>query len=489
MPAPFDGAGGMNGGAVAAGPAALQNVWIIDDDSSIRWVLGRALSRESLSIESFDTADSALERLAGQGIPDVVITDIRMPGTSGLELLEKLHRESPKLPVILMTAHTDLDSAVSAYQGGAFEYLPKPFDIDEAVALVYKALEYAREQSPPVPETAALSAEILGEAPSMQEVFRIIGRLSKSNMSVLIRGESGTGKELVARALYRTGSRREAPFVAINTAAIPSELLESELFGHEKGAFTGAHSRRVGRFEQADGGTLFLDEIGDMPADLQTRLLRVLSDSSFYRVGGHQEIEVDVRIIAATNQDLEARVSDGRFREDLYHRLNVITIALPPLRRRLEDIPVLSRRFLEQAARELQVEKKQLSGRALAALSAYSWPGNVRQLENVCRRLTVMAPGQVIDLDDLPDELRLQAAARESSDSPEWEDALRKTATQRLAMGQSAILEELSPAFERVLLQVALEQTGGHKQEAAKRLGWGRNTLTRKLKELEIGVR
>ncbi len=466
---------------------ATKRVWIIDDDSSIRWVLGRALSKEALNIESFDNADSALARLGKNGDPDVIVTDIRMPGTSGLELLEALHSEAPDLPIILMTAHSDLDSAVSAYQGGAFEYLPKPFDIDEAVSLIQKALEHTRDRAATaVVQADSMSAEILGEAPSMQEVFRIIGRLSKSNMSVLIRGESGTGKELVARALYRTGSRRDGPFVAINTAAIPAELLESELFGHEKGAFTGAQNRRVGRFEQADGGTLFLDEIGDMPADLQTRLLRVLSDNSFYRVGGHHEIAVDVRIIAATNQDLEARVADGRFREDLYHRLNVIAIMLPPLRHRREDIPVLSSRFLEQAARELQVEKKQLSAEAAAVLMAYHWPGNVRQLENTCRRLTVMAPGQTIGTGDLPEEFRTLRESVGEDDGPEWEAAVRKAAQQRLAMGKNAILDEMMPAFERVMLSAALEHTGGHKQEAARRLGWGRNTLTRKLKDLDI---
>jgi two-component system nitrogen regulation response regulator GlnG len=466
---------------------ALKSVWIIDDDSSIRWVLGRALSKEAYRIESFDNADNALERLNRNGAPDVIVTDIRMPGTSGLELLDRLRNEAPDLPVILMTAHTDLDSAVSAYQGGAFEYLPKPFDIDEAVSLVQKALEHKRRnQAQHAPDAGAMSAEILGEAPSMQEVFRIIGRLSKSNMSVLIRGESGTGKELVARALYRTGSRSDGPFVAINTAAIPSELLESELFGHEKGSFTGAQNRRVGRFEQADGGTLFLDEIGDMPAELQTRLLRVLSDNSFYRVGGHHEIEVDVRIIAATNQDLEARVADGRFREDLYHRLNVITIQLPPLRQRREDIPVLVKRFLEQAAKELQVEKKQLSSDALSVLMTYNWPGNVRQLENACRRLTVMAPGQTVGVNDLPEEFKLLGGSAEASDAPEWEAAVRRAADQRLAMGRNDILDEMLPAFERVMLQAALEHTSGHKQEAAKRLGWGRNTLTRKLKDLDL---
>ena len=467
---------------------AARNVWIIDDDSSIRWVLGRALSKESLTIESFENADDALARLGGGEDPDVIVTDIRMPGTSGLELLERLHHEVPDMPVILMTAHSGLDSAVAAYQGGAFEYLPKPFDIDEAVALVRKALEHARRHAPPDDvDAGSLGAGILGEAPSMQEVFRIIGRLSRSDMSVLIRGESGTGKELVARALYRTGSRRDKPFVAINTAAIPAELLESELFGHEKGAFTGAQNRRVGRFEQADGGTLFLDEIGDMPADLQTRLLRVLSNSSFYRVGGLEEIHVDVRIIAATNQDLEARVADGRFREDLYHRLNVISIRLPPLGQRREDIPVLARRFLELAARELKVDMKRLAPEALAALCAYDWPGNVRQLENACRRLTVMAPGQTIGINDLPEEFRTAPHRTEDGGAPEWEAALARVAEQRLAMGMSNLLDDLGPAFERVLLRTALEHTAGHKQEAARRLGWGRNTLTRKLKELGLG--
>ncbi|GJL83831.1 MAG: sigma-54-dependent Fis family transcriptional regulator [marine bacterium B5-7] len=461
----------------------VKRVWIVDDDSSIRWVLGRALSKEAISIESFDSADDAITKFDLTDAPDVIVTDNRMPGTSGLEFLEQLKRDAPWLPVILMTAHTDLDSAVSAYQGGAFEYLPKPFDIDEAVSLVYKALEHARKRAhPTTAEVSTISPEIIGEAPSMQEVFRIIGRLSKSNMSVLIRGESGTGKELVARALYRTGSRRSGPFVAINTAAIPADLLESELFGHEKGAFTGAHNRRTGRFEQADGGTLFLDEIGDMPAELQTRLLRVLSDDSFYRVGGHQEVKVDVRIIAATNQDLETRVADGRFREDLYHRLNVISINIPPLRRRREDIVALSRQFLKQAAIELDVDEKQLSVEALSALVGYRWPGNVRQLENVCRRLTVMAPGQSIGINDLPEEL---TGTVESDDGEAWEVALRRTVDQQLSLGRNSVLDDLLPAFERVLLNAALEHTAGHKQEAARRLGWGRNTLTRKLKELD----
>ncbi len=463
-------------------------VWIIDDDSSIRWVLGRALSKEDMDIESFENADSALEKMKRVKKPDVIVTDIRMPGTSGLELLERLHKDIPEMPVILMTAHTDLDSAVSAYQGGAFEYLPKPFDIDDAVLLVNKALEHARKQAASTsgPESGSSQTDIIGEAPSMQEVFRIIGRLSKSNMSVLIRGESGTGKELVARALYKTSGRRNGPFVAINTAAIPADLLESELFGHEKGAFTGAQDRRMGRFEQADGGTLFLDEIGDMPADLQTRLLRVLSDKSFYRVGGHSQVEVDVRIIAATNQNLEQRVSDGRFREDLYHRLNVIGIELPPLRNRREDLPMLCQRFLEQAARELEVEEKRLSPEAATAFSRYDWPGNVRQLQNMCRRLTVMAPGQRVGLNDLPEELfqgRQQSADKEPQ---EWETAVRRAVDQRLSLGRSQILDEMLPGFERILITSALEHTQGRKQEASSRLGWGRNTLTRKIKELKI---
>ena len=464
-----------------------RKVWVVDDDSSIRWVLSKALNSAEIPNESFESGDAVLERLLHEQ-PDVVVTDIRMPGTDGLELLEKLQQTRPDLPVILMTAHTDLDSAVSAYQGGAFEYLPKPFDIDEAVKLVQKALEHLdqRSESEPDQQPASLSSEMIGAAPAMQEVFRIIGRLSKSNMSVLIRGESGTGKELVARALYQTSNRNNQPFVALNTAAIPAELLESELFGHEKGAFTGAQGRRLGRFEQANGGTLFLDEIGDMPADLQTRLLRVLSDNSFYRVGGHEQIRVDVRIIAATNQDLEARVADGRFREDLFHRLNVISIQIPPLRERREDIPLLARRFLEQAARELDVDGKQLSGAAQSALCGYDWPGNVRQLENICRRLTVMAPGQTVDIGDLPAELGIKADKVVPVESNSWEHSLQSIASHKLMEHKSNILDELLPEFEAVLIRTALQHTNGHKQEAAKCLGWGRNTLTRKMKELSL---
>ena len=461
-------------------------IWIIDDDSSIRWVLGRAFSRQEYAIESFENADGVLAKLDQGARPDVIITDIRMPGMSGLELLDHLTEKVPDIPVILMTAHTDLESAVSAYQGGAFEYLPKPFDVDEAVSLVQKALEHVSQTQSA--QAHAINGgddmQMIGEAPSMQAVFRIIGRLSKSNMNVLIRGESGTGKELVARALYSTSSRRDAPFVAINTAAIPADLLESELFGHEKGAFTGAGSQRIGRFEQAQGGTLFLDEIGDMPPDLQTRLLRVLSNNSFYRVGGHKEIHSDVRIIAATNQNLETRVADGRFREDLYHRLNVISIELPPLRERRADIPRLARRFLDQAARELEVERKFLSPETEAALCGFDWPGNVRQLENVCRRLTVMAPGQTISPQDLPGEVTQEGATHINGD--DWKSLVAQVASRRLGMGESNILRDMLPDFERSLIEVALSHSNGHKQDAAKLLGWGRNTLTRKLKDLNI---
>jgi two-component system nitrogen regulation response regulator GlnG len=460
-------------------------VWIVDDDASIRWVLERALARESLTTRAFEDGDSVIRALDSEQ-PDTIVTDIRMAGMSGLELMDALSTRAADIPVIVMTAHTDLDSAVSAYRGGAFEYLPKPFDVDDAAALVRRAIQHRLESRVAAAGVdPRVKTRIVGEAPAMQEVFRVIGRLAKSNMNVLICGESGTGKELVARALYETSPRAAQPFVAINTAAIPAELLESELFGHEKGSFTGAQTRRIGRFEQAHGGTLFLDEIGDMPANLQTRLLRVLSDCRFYRVGGHDQIEVDVRVIAATNQDLEARVRDGRFREDLFHRLNVISINLPPLRERREDVPALTRRFLQQAAEELEVEPKQLTDEAAAILVRHPWPGNVRQLENVCRRLTVMAPGQHITVDDLPDDLTRVETAGEGA-AAEWEDLLRRTAERKLAMGETALLDELSPAFERVMLTTALSHTRGHKQAAAKCLGWGRNTLTRKLKELDV---
>jgi two-component system nitrogen regulation response regulator GlnG len=463
--------------------ARKDHVWVIDDDRSIRWVLERALQRDDMIVATFETGDRALDALKGQA-PDAVVADIRMPGISGLELLQRIHQDAPDLPVIIMTAHSDLDSAVSAYQGGAFEYLPKPFDVDDAVALVRRACDLHRQQcerthvSEPLPE-------IIGEAPAMQEVFRAIGRLSRSNITVLINGESGTGKELVARALHRHSPRAVKPFIALNMAAIPKDLLESELFGHERGAFTGAQSSRQGRFEQADGGTLFLDEIGDMPPELQTRLLRVLAEGEFYRVGGHTPTRVDVRVIAATHQDLEKRVRDGRFREDLFHRLNVIRVQLPALRERREDIPLLMGHFLRQAGTELEVEPKTLRSDAEVYLSRLDWPGNVRQLENLCRWLTVMASGREIHVGDLPPDLRERPGSQPGT--VHWVDALSLWATQTLVEGERHILDTAVPAFERTLIRVALEHSGGHRQEAAKLLGWGRNTLTRKIKELDMG--
>jgi two-component system nitrogen regulation response regulator GlnG len=458
--------------------------WIIDDDPSIRWVLEKALQKADIVVRSFESGATVLEALRRQQ-PDVILTDIRMPGMSGLELLESIGDRAPDVPVIIMTAHSDLESAVASYRGGAFEYLPKPFDVDEALRLTRRAIEHRRRQRPATAAGEDRVPEIIGEAPAMQEVFRAIGRLSRSNITVLINGESGTGKELVARALHRHSPRADGPFVAINIAAIPRELLESELFGHEKGAFTGAVSTRKGRFEQAHGGTLFLDEIGDMPVELQTRLLRVLSEGKFYRVGGHEQIETDVRLITATNQDLEARVKDGRFREDLFHRLNVIRIHIPPLRERREDIPLLARHFLKQSAIELGMEPKQLLPETEEYLTRLPWPGNVRQIENTCRWLTVMAPGQTIRVDDLPPELRADGA--EPADADGWRAGLRRLIEQKLAHGETNILEQLNSEFERILLQAALAHTGGRKQEAALKLGWGRNTLTRKLKELGLG--
>ena len=455
--------------------------WVIDDDQSIRWVLERALQQEGIAVRTFESAENVLANLSHQQ-PDAIITDIRMPGIGGLDLLESIRARFPELPIIIMTAHSDLESAVAAYRGGAFEYLPKPFDVDDAVRLTRRAIEHhRRHRNGPVPEPNAVP-EIIGEAPAMQEVFRAIGRLSRSHLNVLINGESGTGKELVARALHRHSPRADKPFIAINIAAIPGELLESALFGHERGAFTGALTQRKGRFEQAHGGTLFLDEIGDMPAELQTRLLRVLSDGKFYRVGGHEQIETDVRIIAATNQDLESRVRDGRFREDLFHRLNVIRVHIPPLRARREDIPVLARHFLETSAQELRTETKQLLPETEAYVGGLSWPGNVRQLENTCRWLTIMAPGQSVRIEDLPQELR--EAEPDAQRVPDWEAGLRRLIEQRLTLGETNILEKLNPNFERILIEVALAHTGGRKQDAARKLGWGRNTLTRKLKEL-----
>ena len=462
-------------------------IWVIDDDQSIRWVLERALGRAGFTVEGFDGGTGVHARLR-QREPDAIISDIRMPDVDGLELLGEIATRYPHLPVVIMTGYSDLDSAVSAYRGGAYEYLPKPFDIDEAVALVARAVAHNREHANRDSATAtATSSGIIGSAPAMQEVFRAIGRLSRSNLTVLITGESGTGKELVARALHRHSPRATGEFIALNTAAIPRELLESELFGHERGAFTGAQSRRLGRFEQADGGTLFLDEIGDMPAELQTRLLRVLADGEFYRVGGHMPVRVDVRIIAATHQDLEARVGAGTFREDLFHRLNVIRVHSPALRERREDIPLLLAHYLERAAREIGGGPKALKPDVVRYLESLDWPGNVRQLENACRWLTVMASGNEIHLDDLPPELR--GAGGEVGDiMDDWEASLRRWAERRLGSGDGALLEDAMPKFETVLIKCALGRTGGGRQEAARLLGWGRNTLTRKIKELALDV-
>jgi len=459
----------------------MKPVWIVDDDRSIRWVIEKALSREGIAYNSFSSAQEALDALSDDDSPEVLVSDIRMPGRSGLELLNAVKQRHPAVPVIVMTAYSDLDSAVAAFQGGAYEYLPKPFDVDQAVDLIRRALQESRRESEAL-DPIRKAQEILGQAPAMQEVFRAIGRLSQSSATVLITGESGSGKELVARALHRHSARAEKPFIAINTAAMPKDLLESELFGHERGSFTGAQQQRRGRFEQAEGGTLFLDEIGDMPAELQTRLLRVLSDGSFYRVGGHQQMKVNVRVIAATHQNLEQRVREGAFREDLYHRLNVIRLRLPSLRERAEDIPLLARHFLAASAKQLGVEPKRLSEEALAHLSRLEFPGNVRQLENLCHWLSVMAPGQVIDAGDLPPELRDQAAAA----ATDWLSALEHEAERRLARGESGILEALGRQFERALIIKALARTGGRRIEAANLLGMGRNTITRKIQELGI---
>ncbi|HRL95015.1 MAG: nitrogen regulation protein NR(I) [Pseudomonas sp.] len=463
-----------------------ETVWIVDDDRSIRWVLEKALQQEGLTTVSFENADSVMQRLSRQQ-PDVIISDIRMPGSSGLDLLAKLREQYPRLPVIIMTAHSDLDSAVASYQGGAFEYLPKPFDVDEAVSLVKRALQHAQEQqSLAAPAEVARTPEIIGEAPAMQEVFRAIGRLSHSNITVLINGESGTGKELVAHALHRHSPRASSPFIALNMAAIPKDLMESELFGHEKGAFTGAANQRRGRFEQADGGSLFLDEIGDMPADTQTRLLRVLADGEFYRVGGHTPVKVDVRIIAATHQNLESLVQAGKFREDLFHRLNVIRIHIPRLADRREDIPTLARHFLARAAQELSVEPKLLKTETEEYLKNLPWPGNVRQMENTCRWITVMASGREVHIDDLPPELLTQP--QELSPVSNWEQALRHWADQSLARGQTSLLDSAVPTFERIMIETALKHTAGRRRDAALLLGWGRNTLTRKIKELGMKI-
>ncbi|MEW6989043.1 nitrogen regulation protein NR(I) [Colwelliaceae bacterium 6441] len=463
-----------------------EQVWVVDDDSSIRWVLEKAFANANISSASFDSAENLLTAL-DHGQPEVIISDIRMPNIDGMELLSDINHRFPAIPVIIMTAHSDLDSAVNAYQGGAFEYLPKPFDIDEALALTRRALTHAQELKAKTRTQEPNSAPvgIIGEAPAMQEVFRAIGRLSRSSISVLINGESGTGKELVAHALHMHSPRAKEPFIPLNMAAIPKDLIESELFGHEKGAFTGANTVRHGRFEQAHNGTLFLDEIGDMPLDIQTRLLRVLADGQFYRVGGHSPIKVDVRILAATHQNLEDRVNNGDFREDLFHRLNVIRIHIPSLKERKEDVEQLANYFLQHAAQELSVEPKTLEKSTLDYLINYEWPGNVRQLENICRFLTVMASGKEIHMNDLPSELTETSSTINPSDN-NWQILLQQWANEQLSVGNTAIIDQALPQFEEILIKCALANTKGHKQEAAKKLGWGRNTLTRKLKDLNI---
>jgi len=491
----------------------MKPIWIVDDDQSIRFVLEKALQREQLPTRSFTNPREVLAALEGDAEgPQVLVSDIRMPGGSGLELLDKVKLIHPGLPVIIMTAFSDLDSAVSAFQGGAFEYLPKPFDLPKALALIHRAVEESQREEVAV-ESIDSAPEMLGQAPAMQDVFRAIGRLSQSNVTVLITGESGTGKELVARALHKHSPRADGPFVAINTAAIPKDLLESELFGHERGAFTGAQTMRRGRFEQADGGTLFLDEIGDMPFDLQTRLLRVLSDGQFYRVGGHSSVKANVRVIAATHQDLEQRVKEGAFREDLFHRLNVIRLRLPALRERREDVLMLTRHFLHTSARQLGVEPKRISEAALDKLSRFGFPGNVRQLENICHWLTVMAPAQVIEPKDLPPEVSVGTAAALEKSAPAdavvdageadavplpiiepeplkgaaaWEVGLQADAAALLNSGRTDVWNELSRRFESQLILTALEVTRGRRIEAANKLGIGRNTITRKIQELGL---
>jgi two-component system, NtrC family, nitrogen regulation response regulator GlnG len=461
----------------------MNAVWIVDDDRSIRWVLEKALAREEIPYKSFGTAAEAMAALeATSQPPRVMLSDIRMPGESGLTLLSKVKTRFPSIPVIIMTAYSDLDSAVAAFQGGAFEYLPKPFDVDQAVELVRRAIDESAQQGG-VEEVLSTVPEILGQAPAMQEVFRAIGRLSQSHATVLINGESGAGKELVARALHRHSPRRDSPFIAINTAAIPRDLLESELFGHERGAFTGAQTMRRGRFEQAEGGTLFLDEIGDMPAELQTRLLRVLSDGNFYRVGGHQPIKANVRVIAATHQNMEDRVRQGLFREDLFHRLNVIRLRLPPLRERREDIPALAKHFITLSAQELGVEAKRLSENTLKYLQTLDFPGNVRQLENLCHWLTVMAPGQTVEVADLPPELKEQPQREAPAN---WCDALMAEVDRALTQHPGEVFDRLNRDFERILIRRALAATGGRRIEAAQLLGIGRNTITRKIQELGL---
>lgn len=463
-----------------------EKVWIVDDDQSIRWVLQRALEKADMEISAFEFASDLLKALQkaneNKTLPDAIISDIRMPGMDGFELLKEIHKDYPSLPVIIMTAHSDMESAMSAYESGAFEYLPKPFDINEAIELAHRACaSNTNSVEKSRPDETISQQEILGKSVAMQDMFRTIGRLSKSSISVLITGESGTGKELVAKALHNHSPRVDKPFIAINTAAIPKDLLESELFGHEKGSFTGAQAQRKGRFEQANNGTLFLDEIGDMPPELQTRLLRVLADGEFYRVGGTQPVKVDVRIVAATHQNLEEHVKNGTFREDLFHRLNVIRVQIPPLRERGEDIILLLNYFLAQAANELKTEQKVLNSSVSDYLQTLEWAGNVRQLENVSRWLTVMATGREVTFEDLPQELQQS----EAHNTTNWENLLHQHISQRLNRGDKRVLDDITPKFESIALNAALQKTGGRKKDAADLLGWGRNTLTRKLKELK----
>jgi two-component system nitrogen regulation response regulator GlnG len=463
------------------------HVWIVDDDRSIRWVLEKAFAQAGLTCRSFVQAQDMLEALAITQ-PCVILTDIRMPNLSGLSLLEKIKQEYSHIPIIVMTAHSDLDSAVASFEGGAFEYLPKPFDLDEIIHITERALNFARQSHITYLPDMPFSKDIIGEAPAMQEVFRAIGRLSQTNITVLINGQSGTGKELVAQALHKHSKRRQHPFIALNMAAIPRDLIESELFGHEKGAFTGAATQHLGRFEQANGGTLFLDEIGDMPLETQTRLLRVLADGEFYRVGGRTPVKVDVRIIAATHQNLEQLVTLHRFREDLFHRLNVIRIHIPALHQRAQDIPKLASHFLKRAAQEMAVDSKILHPETEAYLCQLEWPGNVRQLENVCRWLTVMVTGREVMINDLPVELKpTNLPLIDDLNQPSnWQTALRLWADQQLASGNQSLLNTALPEFEQTLIEVALQHTGGRRKDAAELLGWGRNTLTRKIKELAI---
>ena len=470
----------------------MKNVWIVDDDRSIRWVLEKALQKADIPCKTFSEAESVLQAIKKEQ-PALILSDIHMPGKSGLEMLSEIKKSYPKLPIIIMTAYSDLDSAVASFQGGAFEYLPKPFDIDKAIELVRRATEESVEDE----ETRAVvtASEIIGMAPAMQEVFRAIGRLSQSKATVLLTGESGAGKEVVARALHKHSLRANAPFVAINMAAIPKDLMETELFGHEKGAFTGASAIRHGRFEQAEGGTLFLDEIGDMPAELQTRLLRVLSDGYYYRVGGHQSLKANVRIIAATHQNLEAMVRENRFREDLYHRLNVIRLRLPPLRERPEDIPLLVNHFLQKSAENLGVEPKIMSEEAMEFLKRFPFPGNVRQLENLCNWLVVMAPSQHIRVTDLPEEIRRGEAEKIHKNSEvsseetlggSWEELLKAEVKEMLKSQSPDLMKQLSDTFESIVIGTALEYTHGRRVDAATRLGIGRNTITRKIAELKL---